>query len=108
MLNTLIAVDGSENALEAVRHALKLCSANAQIGLHLLNVQPPLPLAVSRFISHDVLHSFHQEEGQKSLAAARALLDQANIPYEWYVGVGDVAHSIVAYCRDRGCDQILM
>jgi nucleotide-binding universal stress UspA family protein len=108
MLDIVIAVDGSENALEAVRHALKLCSANAQIRLHLLNVQPPLPLAVSRFVNHDVIRAFHQEEGQKSLTAARALLDQEKIPYEWYIAVGDVADAIVSYAKDKHCEQILM
>jgi nucleotide-binding universal stress UspA family protein len=108
MLNILIAVDGSENALEAVRHGAKLCSANAQIRLHLLNVQPRLPLAVSKFISHDVIHNFHQEEGQKCLKTARDLLDQEKVPYESHVSVGDVAESIVSYAKDKNCDQILM
>ena len=108
MLDIVIAVDGSENALEAVRHAFKLCSANAQIRLHLLNVQPPLPLAVSKFVNHHVIRAFHQEEGQKSLTAARALLDQEKIPYEWYIAVGDVADSIVSYAKDKRCEQILM
>ena len=108
MLNILIAVDGSENALEAVRHAIKLCSANARIRLHLLNAQPPLPLAVSSFVTQDVIQSFHQEEGRKCLQAARALLDQEKIAYEAHIAVGDVADSIIAYVIDRNCDHILM
>src|SRR5262245_51163109 len=108
MLNILIPVDGSENALDAVHHAVKLRSTNAQIRLHLLNVQPPLPLAVSSFVSQDAIHSFHQEEGEKCLQPARALLDKKKIAYESHIAVGDVAESIVAYAKDRGCDQILM
>ena len=108
MLNIVIAVDGSENALEAVRHGAKLAAANSNIRLHLLNVQPPLPSAASSFVSQDVVRSFHQEEGEKCLKHARALLDQQKIGYEWHVAVGSAAEAIVAYAHEKGRGHILM
>lgn len=108
MLNIVIAIDGSENALEAVRHGAKLAAANSAIRLHLLNVQPPLPSAASSFVSPDVVRSFHQEEGEKCLKPARALLDRRKIAYECHVAVGNAAEAIVAYAQDQGCEQIVM
>jgi nucleotide-binding universal stress UspA family protein len=108
MANVVVAVDGSQNALEAVRYAAGLAAADAAIRLHLLNVQPPLPAAAATFIDRDVLRSFHQEEGQKALAEARALLDGGTRAYECHVAVGDAAEAITAYAQDRAADRIVM
>jgi len=108
MMNVVIAVDGSQNALEAVRHGAKLAAANPDIRLHLVNVQPPLPAAAARFVARDTLHSFHQEEGQKVLAQARALLDESKVPYEIHIAVGNPAEAIAAYAVEHKADQIVM
>ena len=107
-VNIVIAVDGSENALEAVRYAAELASANSEIRLHLLNVQAPLPSAASSFVSQDVVRSFHQEEGEKCLKSARAALDERKIPYEFHVAVGNSAEAVVAYSREKSCAGIVM
>jgi nucleotide-binding universal stress UspA family protein len=107
-LNILVAVDGSENALEAVRHGAKLAAANADIRLHLLNVQPPLPSAASSFVSAETVRSFHQDEGEKCLKNALELLKSAGVSYECHVAVGNQAEAIVEYAREKKCDLILM
>lgn len=107
-MDIVIAVDGSENALEAVRYGAKLATANSDIRLHLLNVQPPLPSAASSFVTQDVVRSFHQEEGDKCLKPARALLDEMKLGYESHVAVGNSAEAIVAYSREKNCASIVM
>jgi nucleotide-binding universal stress UspA family protein len=107
-MDIVIAVDGSDNALEAVRYGAKLASANAEIRLHLLNVQPPLPSAASSFVAQDVVRSFHQEEGEKCLKPARALLDEMKIGHECHIAVGNAAETIVAYSREKNCASIIM
>src|SRR5262245_9380778 len=108
MMNVVIAVDGSQNALEAVRHGAKLAAPNPDVRLHLVNVQPPLPSAAARFVARDTLHAFHQEEGQKVLIQARALLDQSKIPYDFHISVGNPAEAIAAYAVECKADQIVM
>ena len=109
MLKIVVAVDGSEDSLNAVHYAIKLAAFNSDIiRLHLLNVQPPLPSAVSSFVSYEVVRSFHQEEGEKCLKEARALLENKNIPYDFHIAIGQAAERIVEYAREQGCDQILM
>jgi nucleotide-binding universal stress UspA family protein len=107
-MDIVIAVDGSENALDAVRYGAKLAAANSEIRLHLLNVQPPLPSAASTFVSQYVVRSFHQEEGEKCLKSARALLDGEKQGYECHVAVGNAAEAIVAYSREKNCASIIM
>ncbi|HXV22679.1 MAG TPA: universal stress protein [Alphaproteobacteria bacterium] len=107
-MDIVIAVDGSDNALEAVRYGVKLSATNPEIRLHLLNVQPPLPSAVSSFVSKEAVRSFHQEEGEKCLKSARELLTTQKIAHESHVAVGNAAEAIVAYGKEKGCETILM
>jgi nucleotide-binding universal stress UspA family protein len=108
-MRILIPVDGSDRSLAAVRHvAGTLAPANADLDIHLLNVQPPLPSAAATFIDSAVVRDFHRDEGAKALAAARRLLDDAGLRYESNTVVGDVAETIAAYAEQRDCAAIVM
>lgn len=110
-MKILIPVDGSDNALSAIRFHLKsraqFRDPNA-IDLHLLTVQPPLSGGVTMFISGDEVKKYHQEEGNKELAAARDLLDRAGVRYSVHIIVGDPAQVIAQYAKDHGVEQIIM
>jgi nucleotide-binding universal stress UspA family protein len=109
MLKIVVAVDGSENALQAVRHVIKRAAADRAVGsVHLVNVQYPVHGSVSTFVNPSQIKEYHQEEGQKALAPARALLDAANIPYEDHLFVGDPAETITRFAREQGCDEIVI
>ncbi len=109
MPNVLVAVDGSESALNAVRFAIKITGAPAGTGeIHLLNVQPPLPEAAAGFVADDVVRSYHQDEGRKALKAAIALIEKAGGTCRSDVAVGDAAQSIVDGAKRWNCEQIVM
>lgn len=108
MLRILVAVDGSDSNLRAVRYLVKLVAGRPGTEIHLLNVQAPLSAAVSGFLAGKSLDDFHAEEGKAALRAAEGVLDGAGLPYESHVAVGDVAETIVRYGEKRQCDQILM
>jgi nucleotide-binding universal stress UspA family protein len=109
MLKIVVAVDGSENALQAVRHVIKRAVADRAEGkVHLVNVQYPVHGSVSTFVNPAQIKEYHQEEGQKVLAPARTLLDAANIPYEHHLFVGDPAETITRFAREQGCDEIVV
>ena len=110
MLRILMPIDGSENALRALRHIISTCDLYREPPeLHLLNVQLPIASgAVKMFISQQQLTDYYREEGMKALAAARALLDQAGVKYQHHIGVGEDAATIVSYARDKRCQQIVM
>jgi nucleotide-binding universal stress UspA family protein len=109
MFRILVAVDGSESSDRAVSHLLKkLAWYKDTIEVHLLNVQPPLPAGVARFVPADQLHDYHREHADATLASARALLDGAKVPYAVHIGVGEPAHVITGYAKEKAIDQIVM
>ena len=107
-MDIVIAVDGSEHGLDALRYAAKLARSNPEMKLHLLNVQPPLPSAASSFLSEEAVRSFHRDEGEKALKGARAVLDQEKLAYECHIAVGAPAEAIVAYSKQKGCAGIVI
>jgi nucleotide-binding universal stress UspA family protein len=109
MVRILIAVDGSESSDRAVTHLLqKLTWYREAADIHLLNVQPPLPSDVSRFISAEQLQDFHREQGEAAIASARRALEARKIAFRSHIGIGDPAHVIAQYAREQAIDQIVM
>ena len=107
MLKLLLCIDGSESSARALEHAIKTIDRYKEAPeLHLLNVQPPLPGDITMFIRHDQVQQFHNDEGLKALAGARAKLDSAKRPYVFHIEVGSPAETIVQYAREKRCDQI--
>lgn len=109
-MNILLPVDGSENALHAVRHVIAMKDQFREpISVNLLNVQLPVASgAVKMFISQQQLNDYYRDEGMKALKDARALLDNAGIAYQHHIGVGETAATIVGYAKDKQCQQIVM
>jgi nucleotide-binding universal stress UspA family protein len=109
MLQLLVPVDGSASSSRALEHLLKLTQAGkGAVKVHLLNVQYSLPGDVSMFVSRDQIQKYHQEQGEKALAPARAKLDAAGVAYEHHISVGEPANLIAQYAREKRCDQIFM
>ncbi len=109
-MNILLPVDGSENSLRAVRQVIGMKEMfRDPMFVHLLNMQAQVVSgAVKMFISQQQLNDYYREEGMKALASARALLDPSGIEYEYHIGVGEIAATIVTYARDKHCQQIVM
>ena len=109
MFRMLVAVDGSESSDRAVSHLLKkLAWYKDAVEVHLLNVQPPLPASVARNVPASQLHEYHRENAEGALASARALLDGAKVAYVVHIGVGEPAHVITGYAKEKAIDQIVM
>ncbi len=110
MLKVLVPVDGSDNALRAVRHVASVESTCREAGeICLLNVQPPVASGVVRmFVSKGDLKGYYQEEGEKALAAAREELSKAGVAFKAEVRVGEMAETIARYAREQGCGLIAM
>lgn len=110
MLRLLLPIDGSEGALRAVDQLLAMRHWYREpLEVHLLNVQHLLHKDVGNFVAASDIRDFHQEEGMKELAAARARLDEAGVPYRHHVVVGElVPETIAHFAREHGIGQILM
>lgn len=109
MLRLLLPVDGSEPSLRPIDHLIgKLGWYREPPEIHLINVQPALPSHVTQFISRDEMRKYHDEEGMKALAAARAKLDAAGLRHDVHIGTGDEAETIARYSKDNKIDLILL
>ncbi len=107
-MKALVPVDGSENALRAVRHAIKMAQDGAIDELHVLNVQPPLGGDVSTFVGSKTVKDFHREEAEKALTSAKKLLDEAKIPYKNHITVGPPGECIAEIAQRHKVDKIIM
>ncbi len=109
-MNILLPVDGSENALQAVRQVIAMKDwYRDPVTVNLLTVQLPVVSGIVKmFINKQQLNDYYREEGTKALASARELLDQAGMRYQHHIGIGDPAQTIVDYARDKQCSQIVM
>lgn len=109
MPRILIAVDGSELALDAVRHALDLVRAGLRADFVLANVQEPATLyelVVSR--DPDGIAAACREAGAHLMAGARALLEAAGQAYETEIGLGDPANTLVDLIENTQSDMAII
>jgi len=107
MLKVLIPVDGSENALRAVKLVVRKGSMYKEpLEIHLLNVQHPFPGTVRGV--HAESEKFHHDEGIKSLAAARKVLDDAGMKYVYHIIVGDASEVVAHFVKDKQIEQLVM
>jgi nucleotide-binding universal stress UspA family protein len=107
-LKLLVPVDGSAGAERAVDYAILLCQRGLVSELHLLNVQYPLPGAVTTFVGSKAVSGYHHDEGMKALAGADAKLAAAKFPHQLHIVVGQPADMIAAFCQELKCDGVVM
>ena len=109
MTNALIPVDGSEVSLHAVQFMIEQIKHKRLSGLVVLTVQAPILSGnIKQFLNQETIDAYHQEEGEKALAPARAMLDAAGIAYEAHMKVGHVAETIVEFAQEKQCHSIVM
>ena len=108
MKSVLLPVDGSKASLRAAEHLIDIRTPGKPLELHLLNVQPALPVNVKSFVSADLVKRYHHDESAKALAVVRRRLDKARVLYQVHMGVGDPATTIVRFAAKLGCDEIVM
>jgi nucleotide-binding universal stress UspA family protein len=109
MIKILLPLDGSEAALDAVRHALALVREGLQASFVLANVQPPTYL-YEVVLAHDadLLERASREAGAHALAGGEALLDANGVTWEREVAAGDPGHTLIDIVERYGCDAVFM
>jgi nucleotide-binding universal stress UspA family protein len=109
MIRTLLPIDGSPQALDAVRQALQLRAQGLDFTAILLNVQaPPHLYEVVLAPNADVIEGASHAAGEHALLAAQALLDAAGVGHESLVVTGDVAQQVVEQADLLECDLIVL
>ena len=108
-MKILIPVDGSELALGAVRHALRLSHEGLTAAFVLATVQEPTYLYELLLApGSDVLERFSGAVGSRALEDAEALFNAAGVLFEREIGSGDPAQALVEMAERHGCDAIIL
>jgi len=108
-MKILLPVDGSPQALEAVRHAASLALQGLKASFVLVNVQEPASL-YELVVVHDgdAIERLRRAAGADLLAPAEALIDAAGLSYESEAAGGDPHQTLVELAEDYGCAAIVM
>lgn len=108
-MKILVPFDGSESASRALSHVLYLRAHGLPVEIHLLNVQRPVASGHAKmFLDGEEFKRICHDEGVQILAAARARLDEAGVPYRHHIIVGNVTETIVRFAKELSAEQIVM
>lgn len=107
-MKILLAVDGSDVSLRAVRSLVEHAQwFREPPEVHVLHVHPPIPVGLAlQHVSRETLDRHYREEGEQALAPALAVLEQAGLKPIRHIHVGQPADVIVHQARELGCDCI--
>ena len=108
MLKVLVPVDGSANALRAVRHTIGEYQRHHELEVHLLNVQPRLSRYVTKFLSRADRETWQQEHATAAMASAKTLLASAGVPHQTHAVTGDGAGEICRAATQLDIHHIVM
>ncbi len=109
MLKILIPVDGSDNALLAVQHALVLTAKGLRARFVVANVQSPANL-YELVVAHDpqVLQQVSEAAGRDLMRPAVELLQAAGLQVEQDVATGDPAQTLIELVERHACDALIL
>ncbi|HKW81745.1 MAG TPA: universal stress protein [Casimicrobiaceae bacterium] len=110
MLKILALVDGSASSSRAVGYVIEMSALCKEApDIHLLNVQMRLTQSgIARGVPRGDLDDYYHDEGMAALAAARKLLDKANVRHAFHIGVGEIGETVAKYVKELAIQQIAM
>jgi nucleotide-binding universal stress UspA family protein len=107
-MRVLVPVDGSERSHRAVKHVIDSFGELDSVEVHLLNVQPPVPILGRLGLRRADTDRKQQQEGQRALRRAQRLLDQSSIRHDDLVAIRPAAETIVRHAKRWKCDSIVI
>ena len=104
----LVPVDGSENSLRALDHAIYL-GKKTGANITAMNVieNPPTVYVESQKLLNDLLANFRAESA-RILDECKQIAEKSDVKIETIIGEGDAASSIVGYAQKGGFDTIII
>lgn len=108
MLTLLVAVDGSASGNRAVAYAVDMARRLGDVRLLLLNVQQTLERGFRGGLLNAEAREHLHKTAEEDAAAAQALVNAAQLSYEFLVVFGHPAEVITRVAVERGCFGIVM
>ena len=108
-MKILLAVDGSEVGLAAVRQLVEFGKSLAALpDVTLFYADPPLLRSVALNLGKDGVASYHAENAAYAMKKARTALKRARLPFHETYLVGEPAESIVKQAKASKADLIVV
>jgi nucleotide-binding universal stress UspA family protein len=104
----LVPVDGSENSLRALDHAIYLAKkTGANITAMNIIENPPTVYVESQKLLNDLLANF-RAEAANILDKCKQIAEKSDVKIETVIGEGDAASTIVGYAQKGAFDTIII
>ena len=107
-MKILLPVDGSDDALEAVRHAIRLVEAGLEAAFVLTNVQAPAYLFEVLLADSDAVGRATGATAASAMESSLALLDQANLRCQVEPASGEPVPVLLGLIDRLECDAVIM
>lgn len=107
-MKILVAIDGSQAALDALRHTLGLLQSGLQAQLLLVTVQPPTYVYETLAPGPVVLDRLTGAEGSRALEPAEAMCREAGVRYLRAIASGEAAWTLLQVANSHSCNGIVM
>ncbi len=109
-MKVLVAIDGSDSALRALRYVIEHSDMfGGAPEVILLNVHLPIPSPRAKAVlGHEVVEQYYKDEAEELLAPARALLAGTRCKVIEQPVVGQPASEIIDAAKKHGCGMIVM
>ena len=110
MQKLLVPVDGSDNSMRALRHAIGWAKTNGRVSIHVVTVHEEAVVfgEIESYVTKEEIAELQRKQSQVPLDAAVRELDKAGISYTTEILVGPIAHTIAKRADSLGCDGIVM
>lgn len=104
-----VRADSPARTRSAIHTAMRL--AREEVGdfhVYLLSVQPRMSGHVAMYFPKGELARIQEQAGRDDLAVARAMLDEARVPYTACVRIGRSAETIAEAAQEFRCHRVLL
>ena len=110
MRKLLVPIDNSENALRALRYAIKLAKENKATELHIVYAhEPPIVYGeIAVYLTEEKAKQMQRQHSDDILKPAIELARKAKVKFTTKVLIGNIAEQIVGHAERLRCDGIVM
>ena len=110
MRKLLVPFDGSESALRALQHAVKLAKQAPPAALHVVHAheEPLLYGEIAVYVPKEKMADLQRKHSDDVLGAAIALLKGSGVAYETEVLIGPIGDAVASRADTLGCEGIVL